>query len=107
MDCPNDPCELAKRANQERRQNESGNRLLRQKGIVARLPTLLVRMIRINESKRLLLAAACLMFLLQALPLFETRRVEDESWYAIPAYNFIQVALTSVRGIRKAGGNRR
>jgi 4-amino-4-deoxy-L-arabinose transferase-like glycosyltransferase len=41
------------------------------------------------RTQRLLLAAACGLFLLQSLPLFTTRWVIDESWYAVSAYSLL------------------
>jgi 4-amino-4-deoxy-L-arabinose transferase-like glycosyltransferase len=35
-------------------------------------------------------AAACVLLLLQALPFFQYRWVEDDSWYTIPAYTFMR-----------------
>ncbi len=45
---------------------------------------------RVLEQPRVILVCAFALFLLPALSLFQSRWVEDESWYAIPAYNLLQ-----------------
>src|ERR1022692_4573047 len=45
---------------------------------------------RIAEKPWIVLLLASFLFLLQALPLFQTRWVEDDSWYSIVAYSYLQ-----------------
>lgn len=45
---------------------------------------------RLAERPWVVLFLASFLFLLQALPLFQTRWVEDDSWYSLPAYSFMQ-----------------
>src|SRR5579871_4281574 len=43
-----------------------------------------------DKTCRFLVVASCLLLLAQTLPYFESRWVEDESWYSIPAYTFMR-----------------
>jgi 4-amino-4-deoxy-L-arabinose transferase-like glycosyltransferase len=43
-----------------------------------------------QSTSRILLIAACLLLLVQAVPYFGCRWVEDESWYSIPGYTFLR-----------------
>ena len=43
-----------------------------------------------NWRTTMWIGIAMFLFLLQELPLFKARWVEDESWYTIPAYTLLQ-----------------
>ena len=43
-----------------------------------------------SRAPTVVVAAACVLLLLQALPFFQYRWVEDDSWYTIPAYTFMR-----------------
>ena len=43
-----------------------------------------------SRGSRIWLGIAVLLFLLQELPLFKARWVEDESWYSVTGYTFLK-----------------